>query len=118
MSACSARNECYNVTMNPVSIIIPCLNEEHYIGKLLDSLVVQTFRNFEVIVVDGKSEDKTKDVVLRFSKTLPHLSFVESSKRQVSFQRNLGAKHARYERLLFLDADIQVKPDFLQKNFG
>lgn len=45
------------------SIVIPALNEENYIGTLLDSLVGQEFKDFEVFVVDGDSEDGTRKVV-------------------------------------------------------
>jgi glycosyltransferase involved in cell wall biosynthesis len=92
-----------------ISIIIPCLNEEHYIGKILTCLHRQTFKDFEVIVVDGDSRDRTVAIVKEFDVKLfqPH-------RRGVSFQRNFGAAQAKYERLLFLDADTQIKPHFLQ----
>ena len=95
-----------------LSIIIPTLNEEKYVGKLLNCLVNQTYKNFEVIVVDGYSEDKTKEVVNGFKKKL-NLRLINSNKRNVAHQRNLGAENARFERLLFLDADIKIYDDFL-----
>lgn len=96
------------------SIVIPALNEEKYIGSLLSCLVKQTFKDFEVIVVDGKSSDKTSDVVKKYKGRLD-LKFVVSPKRGVSFQRNYGAKLAKFDRLVFFDADVQIDPDFLAK---
>lgn len=99
------------------SIIIPCLNEEHYIGKLLECLLSQTYKKFEVIVVDGQSKDKTQEIVNKFSdnsKEIP-IKLVISNKRSVSHQRNLGVKNSQYDRLLFLDSDVQVKSNFLSQ---
>jgi glycosyltransferase involved in cell wall biosynthesis len=104
--------------MDGISIIIPCLNEEHYVGKLLSSLEKQTHTTFEVIVVDGKSDDKTQEVVLSFQDKLPHLELLVSDRRQLAYQRNLGAQKAKHELLVFIDADNQFAPDFLEKSIG
>lgn len=100
-----------------ISIIIPCLNEEHYIGTLLACLARQTFQNFEVIIIDGYSSDGTKEAVDRATSSLTPLagkvSFVRADKG-VSHQRNVGVLNARQERLLFLDADVQIPDSFLE----
>lgn len=99
--------------INMLSIIIPTLNEEKYIRKLLNCLANQTYKNFEVIVVDGNSQDKTKEIA---KKQLIKPKIINTKKRGVAYQRNLGAKNARYDRLLFLDADITLNNDFLEKS--
>lgn len=98
------------------SVIIPTLNEEHYIGDLLNCLVKQVSETVEVLIVDAGSEDKTAEVVSNVIALNPHvrLRFLVSDKRGVSVQRNFGARLAESERLLFLDADVQVKPNFLE----
>jgi len=103
-----------NKDLDLISIIIPTLNEENYVGKLLNCLVNQTYKNFEVIVVDGHSDDKTKEVVNRFKKKLD-LKLVNSKRRNVAHQRNLGAKKSKFERLLFLDADTIMDRNFLNQ---
>lgn len=97
-----------------VSIVIPTLNEEKYIGKTLQCLGDQTFKDFEVIISDGRSKDKTREKALEFKDKLD-LTFLDSPRRGVSFQRNYGAKRAECSRLIFFDADITIEPDFLQK---
>lgn len=99
----------------PISIIIPTLNEEDYIGNLLSSLVYQTYKDFEVVLVDGNSEDKTLAVAKKFKPLIPSLSIISSKKRSPAIQRNLGAKKALYERLLFLDADVILPFEFLER---
>lgn len=87
------------------SIIIPTLNEKKFLPKLLTSLTTQTRRDFEVIVVDGASEDKTVSIAKSFAKRLPKLTVIVSDVRGVSYQRNIGAKESRGEWLIFIDAD-------------
>jgi len=98
------------------SIIIPCLNEEDYILALLKSLESQRFPtdNFEVIVVDNGSSDSTTHKVKMFQQDSPiNLRIEHCQKRGVSRAKNLGAKMALTNYLIFIDADNTVKPDFL-----
>ena len=74
------------------SIVIPSLNEEKYLPKLLEDLAAQTYSDFEVIVVDGNSKDETVKRSLEFKKSLLSLEVISSKERNVSHQRNLGAK--------------------------
>lgn len=97
------------------SVIIPTLNEEKFVGNLLESLAEQTYRDFEVIVADGGSNDKTLRVVRRFAKKLPKLTIIKSPRAHVSHQRNLGAKKATGDWLIFMDADTIVIPTLLEE---
>lgn len=96
------------------SIIIPALNEENHLPLLLRDLSLQEFRLFEVIVIDGNSQDKTREKAALYRKKLPELKIITSPKCNLSHQRNLGAKHAAAELLLFLDADVRINDVFLQ----
>ena len=95
------------------SVIIPTLNEEKFLPNLLKSLVEQTERDFEVIVVDGKSKDKTVTIARSYQKKLPHLKIIEASHPSLPFQRNLGARSATGEWLIFVDADSVLLPYFM-----
>ncbi len=92
-----------------VSVIIPTLNEEQNLGQCIKSLANQTVRDFEVIIADGGSVDRTVEIaerngfkVLTVEKTRPH---------DVSTAKNLGAKHAVGDILFFLDADMILDPN-------
>lgn len=101
-------------TMNPfLSIIIPTLNEEAFLPKLLDSLADQTYQDFEVIVADGCSEDGTVKVARRYMKKLP-LAVAQAPHANVSLQRNLGATKARGRYLVFFDADSTIPAMYLE----
>jgi glycosyltransferase involved in cell wall biosynthesis len=95
------------------SICIPTLNEENYISGILNCLKSQTYKDFEVIISDGKSEDGTKNTAERFMAFFP-LKYLESPKRGVSFQRNYAAKHANNDLLIFFDADVFIENNFLE----
>lgn len=94
---------------NMLSIIIPTLNEEKYLPRLLDSIYKQDFKNYEIIVSDAGSSDKTFEVAKRYG-----TKFILSDKiKHPSFQRNEGAKQAKGDTLLFLDADSVLTAGFL-----
>lgn len=98
-----------------ISIIVPTLNEEKFLPNLLQSLSEQSEKDFEVIVVDGHSKDKTKEVALAYKNKLTDFDFILAPKAGVSLQRNLGAKKSRGEYLVFLDADSVVLPYFVER---
>lgn len=95
-----------------LSIIIPCLNESGYIGRLMRALVSQTQRGFEVILVDSSSTDDTVAVARHEALGLP-LKVVSLRQRGVSKARNAGAAKAQGDWLLFLDADVLIGPSFV-----
>ena len=96
------------------SIIIPTLNEERYLPNLLNDLDNQQTRNFEVIIVDGKSEDQTREEALQFARKFP-FKFIQSPKRNLSYQRNLGAKNSNGKYFFFFDAYSSISSNLTQK---
>ncbi len=96
------------------SVVIPSLNEEKYLPLLLADLTKQTFfrDKFEVIVIDGQSEDQTVKAANKFANQL-NLQVCQVKKRNVSYQRNYGAKHAHGDWILFMDADNRLPKNFL-----
>lgn len=100
--------------VDEISIIIPTLNEEHYLLKLLDSLAEQNFKGkLQVIIVDGNSSDRTVQVAQSYKKKFGLL--VLKTPADLGHQKNLGAENAKYESLLFIDADIILPKNVLNK---
>lgn len=97
------------------SIIIPTLNEEKFLPVLLDSLTQQTYRDFEVIISDGNSVDKTVAAAKHFTKRLPSLQILRHKRAGLPWQRNRGAEIANGEYLLFIDADTVLLPYALER---
>lgn len=96
-----------------LSIIVPTLNEEKYLPILLASLASQTNRSFEVIVSEGRSEDKTKEKALEFKSKL-NINVYDSDRKNLCHQRNLGSKKAKGNYLIFIDADHWVDNNFTE----
>lgn len=94
------------------SICIPTLNEEKYLPLLLNCLLNQDYKNFEVIISDGGSTDKTIEVAKKYQNYLD-LKVLNSPCKGVSFQRNFAASLNKFDNLIFFDADTQIKKDFL-----
>ncbi|MBI2018538.1 glycosyltransferase [Candidatus Daviesbacteria bacterium] len=91
-----------------VSIIIPAFNEERIIGKCLESVARQSFKNIEVVLVDDCSSDNTNAVVQdKIKKLKLNLNLISLKSHQERGKvRNLGSKKAKGEYLLFIDADM------------
>lgn len=94
------------------TIVIPTLNEEIALPKLLNDLQKQTWQDFEVIHIDGKSDDKTVQNASKASSGLAY-KLITCPKRNVSIQRNLGGQAAKGKWIIFVDADTRIDPDFL-----
>ena len=102
------------MTKSEFSIIIPALNEQELLPRLLDNLASQTLSGLQIIVVDANSSDDTVKVAKKYSSLL-NLKLISTSIRNVSYQRNLGAKHAQADWIMFFDADNQISTTFFQK---
>ncbi len=95
------------------SVIIPAFNEEKLLPRLLESLTNQSYKNFEVILVDANSTDRTQLEAKKYTKRLD-LSIFSINEKNVSSSRNFGAEKARGEFLFFIDADNYVHSAFLK----
>ncbi|GHV80385.1 hypothetical protein AGMMS49944_21760 [Spirochaetia bacterium] len=90
-----------------VSIIIPALNEEELLPKLLDSIKGQDFEDYEVILADAHSKDRTREIAASYGCRVVDGGLPAAG-------RNAGAAAARGEFLFFLDADVVLPPGFLR----
>ena len=99
-----------------ISVIVIAYNEEHYLPVLLDCLLAQTWRDFEVIVVDSGSSDRTREVARAYEGRFQAFSLLDlGCINGPGYARNRGAERARHERLLFLDSDTVVDRGFLER---
>ncbi len=100
--------------MNPeVSVVIPLYNKGLYIARALNSVLAQTFQDFEVILVDDGSTDDGAEVIGGVDD--PRIQLIQQENLGVSAARNRGIEAARAELVAFLDADDEWLPCFLSK---
>lgn len=95
------------------SIVIPSYNRSAQIGTVLNSLIKQSFGEFEIIIVDDGSIDITKEIVSDFSKSYSFIRYVYQENKGVCSARNTGAKIAQGAYLIFLDSDDDVEINWL-----
>ena len=102
----------------PFSIIMPTYNRKHCIKKAIDSLLTQTYQNFELIIIDDGSTDGTEEYLTEIYKEeikKERIRIIKlPKKRGVSFARNQGVGLARYHWIAYLDTDNQMRQDFLE----
>lgn len=99
-----------------VSIIVPCYNIEQYIAKCVDSILVQTYTNFELLLIDDGSSDQTLDIIKSYAATDPRVVAVNHANRGVSYTRNKGITLAKGDYIMFIDGDDFIKQDFIERH--
>lgn len=101
-----------------VSVVIPCFNEERHIGKVLENLVGQyEAEEFEIVIVDGMSEDSTREVVSRFVAENPQLCvrLVDNPRRHIPAALNRGIEAARGQFIVRMDAHSVPSHDYVRR---
>jgi glycosyltransferase involved in cell wall biosynthesis len=99
-----------------VSVVIPCFKQAHYLSDAVESVVEQTYRNFEIIIINDGSPDDTKQVAQALINKHPKQSIrlISQTNQGLAASRNAGIRAARGSYILPLDADDKIKPGFLQ----
>lgn len=98
-----------------LSIIIPCYNIEPHISKCVESILEQTFNDFELLLINDGSKDNTLEVCREYEQKDTRVKVYSHDNKGVSYTRNRGIELAQGECILFIDGDDYVKPDYLEK---
>lgn len=94
-----------------VSIITPTYNSERFIEETITSILNQTYTNWELILIDDASTDKTVKIINQFVKSNPQIYLLQNSKnRGAAISRNKGIEAAKGDFIAFLDADDLWEP--------
>jgi glycosyltransferase involved in cell wall biosynthesis len=99
---------------NLVSVIIPCYNQGKFLQECIESVLNQTYRSLEIIIVDDGSTDDTRDVARRF----PVLKYVHQNNAGPAQARNNGFNVSTGNYLIFLDADDRLLPNGIEENLN
>lgn len=100
-----------------VSIIVPCRNEERFISACLESIIDNSYPKdkLEVLIVDGKSEDKTREIVKNYTDRYPFIKLLENPKKITPAALNIGIKNSRGEIVIKMDAHSLYERDYILK---
>lgn len=97
------------------SFIVPVYNTSKYLKKCLDSLVKQTFKDFEIIIVNDGSTDNSSNIISKYQDTYKNIKVVNQKNEGLSMARNNGVKEANGEYLIFIDSDDYVEKNLLKE---
>lgn len=101
-----------------VSIIVPCRNEEKFIGVCLDSIAAMDYPKgrLEVVVVDGMSEDRTREIVEGYARTYPFIKLLSNPKKITPVGLNIGIAGARGDILCWMSAHNRYEKDYISRS--
>ncbi len=102
--------------MKKVSVIIPVYGVENYIATTLQSVLEQTYKNFEILIIDDATPDKSIEICQQF--TDHRIKIIHQENRGLAGARNTGIRHAQGEYLAFLDGDDLWLPEKLEKQIA
>ncbi len=105
--------------MPKVSVIVPVYNVEKYLAKCLESLVNQTLKDIEIIVVNDGSPDHSQDIIDKYVKKYPQkIKAFKKKNGGLSDARNYGLKYASGDYISFIDSDDWVEPNMLLEMYN
>jgi len=96
------------------SVIIPVYNRSHLIGETIDTVLAQSYPQFEIIIVDDGSKEDIKAVIDKKYSNEPRLRFFRKQNEERGAARNFGLRHANGDYAVFFDSDDFMKPDYLE----
>ena len=97
--------------MCKISVIVPVYNAEKYLSRCIDSILNQTYKDFELILINDGSKDKSIDILRKYENIDNRIKVIDNSNNGVSKTRNIGIRLAQGEYIQFIDSD-----DFIDEN--
>lgn len=97
-----------------VSVLMPAYNQAEYVSEAIESLLTQTYTNWELAVVDDGSPDNVAEIVKKYTDSDPRIKFYHTENQGVSAARNFAAAHTSGELILPLDADDTFEPEYME----
>lgn len=104
--------------MELISIIVPVYNVEEYIEQALDSLINQTYKNIEIIIIDDGSTDNSAIICEKYAEEDKRIVVIHTANNGVAIARNLGINLAKGEYIGFVDPDDYINLDMFEKLYG
>ncbi len=98
-----------------VSVILSVYNRKYILERALSSLVRQTFKDYELIIVDDGSTDKTEEIIFPHLKKHENFKYIRCSNRGVALARNIGILNSRSTYIAFIDSDDEYMTNHLEK---
>ena len=101
---------------NKVTIIVPVYNAEKHIGKCLESILNQTYKNISIIVINDGSKDNSQSIIEKYKMKYPNIILINQENSGVSKTRNKAIKLVNTKYVMFIDNDDFIDIDYVQKH--
>ena len=99
--------------MNKISVIVPTYNSKKYLARCIESILKQTYKNIEILIIDDGSTDGTDDFMKETYKNYDNIKYIKQNNSGVSVARNRGIKNAMGKYIFFVDADDTIDKNVL-----
>lgn len=101
-----------------ISVIVPIYNVEEYLAECLDSILNQTKKEFEVIMVDDGSTDSSGEIAKSYAEKYPNFHYLYKENNGLGCARNYGVAHSDSKYIIFMDSDDRISEDLYEKMFN
>lgn len=98
-----------------ISVVLPCYNQGPFLADALESVLKQTYKNWEIIIVNDGSTDNTENVALEYASKDNRIHYIAQQNKGVSAARNNGIRKASGKFILPLDPDDMLEPEYMEK---
>src|SRR5690349_25117803 len=105
------------MTEQLISVIMPAYNAEKFVAESISSVITQTYKNWELIIVDDGSTDNTKNIIEEFAKHDARIKYIYQENAKQGKARNTGIAMAKSGLVAFLDADDLWLPQMLESQW-
>ena len=96
-----------------ISVIVPVYNVEKYLSRCIDSILNQTYKDYEIILIDDGSKDSSGKICDEYAKNHNNISVIHTKNRGLSAARNTGTENSHGEYITFVDSDDLISNSFL-----
>ena len=101
-----------------LSVIVPVYNTEKYLERCIDSIVNQTFKNVEILLINDGSTDNSIEICRRYEKNDERIKLINKQNSGVSETRNIGIENATGEFITFVDSDDEIALNMYEQMIG
>jgi glycosyltransferase involved in cell wall biosynthesis len=108
-----------NFDINPeISVLLCTYNRDKYLSNCIDSVINQTFKDWELIVVDDGSQDNTFEIVNPYLQKINNIRYVKHQNRKLGYAKNVGIQASFGKYITFIDSDDAYKPNHLESRIA
>ena len=104
--------------MPRVSVLMSAYNSDKYIAESIESILNQTFKDFEFVIINDGSTDKSREILEKFAKEDTRFKVINKEHGGVSSARNIGIEKSEGEYIQFVDGDDWIEPNCLEECFN